>query len=88
MIDSDSEEDFIHEMVISQLRIKTEKTQLFMIVLADGEEISQELIDTKVIVNAKVQEEAQILELNVLRCFKYCVVLRLLWLREKNPQID
>ena len=34
-----------------------------MIVLADDEKISQELIDTKVIVNIKVQEEAQILEL-------------------------
>ena len=64
------------------------KTQPFMIVLADGEETSQELINTKVIVNTKVQEEAQILELNVLRCFKYCVVLGLPWLRKKNPQID
>ena len=59
-----------------------------MIVLADSKEISQGLINTKVIVNAKMQEEAQILELNVLRCFKYCIVLELLWLQEKNPQID
>ena len=88
LINSGSEGDFIHEMVVSQLRIKTEKTQPFMIVLADGEETSQELINTKVIVNTKVQEEAQILELDVLRCFKYCVVLGLPWLRKKNPQID
>ena len=59
-----------------------------MIVLADGEETSQGLINTKVIVNTKVQGEAQILELNVLRHFKYCVVLGLPWLRKKNPQID
>ena len=59
-----------------------------MIVLADGEETSQELIDMKVIVNTKVQEEAQILELNVLRHFKYCVVLELFWLWEKNSWID
>ena len=59
-----------------------------MIVLADSEETSQELINTKVIVNTKVQEEAQILELDVLRCFKYCIVLELLWLWKKNPQID
>ena len=59
-----------------------------MIVLADDEKISQKLIDMKVIVNTEVQEEAQILELNILRHFKYCVVLELLWLRKKNPQID
>ena len=59
-----------------------------MIVLADSEETHQEIIDTKVIVNTKVQEEAQILELDVLRCLKYCVVLGLPWLRKKNPQID
>ena len=59
-----------------------------MIVLADSEETSQGLINMKVIVNTKVQEEAQILELNVLRCFKYCVILELPWLWEKNPQID
>ena len=59
-----------------------------MIVLADSEETSQRLINTKVIVNAKVQGEAQILELNVLRCFKYCIILGLPWLRKKSPQIN
>ena len=59
-----------------------------MIVLADSEETSQGLINTKVIVNAKVQEEAQILELDVLRHFKYCIILGLPWLRKKNPQIN
>ena len=59
-----------------------------MIVLADGKKTSQGLINTKVIVNTKMQEEAQILELDVLRCFKYCVILGLPWLRKKNSQID
>ena len=88
LINSDSEEDFIHKTVIAQLRIKMKRTQLFMIVLADGEETSQRLINTKVIVNTEVQEEAQILELNILRCFKYCIVLELFWLQKKNPQIN
>ena len=88
LINSGSEEDFIHKTVISQLEIKMKKTQPFMIVLADSKETSQGLINTKVIVNTKMQEEAQILELNVLRCFKYCIVLELLWLRKKNPQIN
>ena len=88
LIDSDSEGDFIHETVILELRIKMKRTQPFMIVLADSEEISQRLVNMKVIVNTEVQEEAQILELNILRHFKYCVVLGLPWLRKKNSWID
>ena len=75
-------------MMISQLEIKTERIQLFMIVLADSKKISQKLINMRVIVNVKVQEEAQLLELNILRHFKYCVVLELLWLWKKNSQIN
>ncbi len=89
LVDSGADANFVHIKVIKWLKIPTQElSNSYHLYLADGRLAKQGLIMHKVNIWMRILEEWVTIQFDVLKEFKYCLIMGMSWLRERNPTIN
>jgi len=86
MIDSEATDNYILQQVIEMLKLTLQWVLKPMQIYMINEE--SEWITDQVHIKAIILEDSQELMFDVLNSIKYDIILKMLWLREKNSRID